>query len=182
MGRLTLYLFTRLHPRGRKIREEMRAEDERYDAALAAAVAVAVDEARSATPPGRRPRVDVDDVLDVLARPTFEGGTSSPSVVAAELRRRVGELDDDQALDTDAFDPVHNPFRPLLAGPAPSPDGLVEVSLTGPDATVHRLVEALVEAAEPSTATPVSYRPARDGAAVRARFRIVPPEADQVDG
>lgn len=177
MSRLGWYLFTRLHPRGRKLREEMRAEDEQHDANLAAAVALAVDEARSATPPGRRPRVDVDDVLDVLARPTFEGFTPGPAVVAAELRRLVGELDDDQALYTDAFDTVHNPLRPLLAaGPAPSSDGLVEVSLTGPDETVHRLVEALVEAAEPSTATPVSYRPARDGAAVRARFRIVPAE------
>ncbi|NUV64305.1 hypothetical protein [Streptomyces sp. CAI-85] len=175
MSRLSLYLYTRLHPRGRKIREELRAEDEHYDAQLAAALDLAVAEARSATPPGRRPRVDVDDVLDVLARPTFDDIGPSPSVVAGRLRALVGELGEN-AVDTDAYDAVHNAFRPLLTGPAPLPDGLVEVILTGPEETVQRLTEALVEAAEPSTATPVSYRPAREGTAVRARFRIVPPE------
>lgn len=177
--RLRLFLTTRLTRQGRQVHREVREADERWAEQLAAAVALAVDEARSATPPGRRPRVDVDDVLDVLARPTFDDVVPSPAVVAGELRDLVERLDDDQALDTDAFDPVHNPFRPLLRGRAPAPDDTIEVRLTGPEETVQQLVEDLVEMTGPATATPVSYRPARDGAAVRARFRIIPAEADE---
>lgn len=183
--RISLYLSSRFTPRGRSIREELRAEDAQYDANLTAAVDLALDEARSVTPPGRRPRVDVEDVEDVLGRPTFEGLTPGPGSIAHELRDRARTLDGDQAFDTDAFDAVHNPFRAILRPPVPppdtAPDGLVEVILTGPAETVHRLAEAVVEAAGPSTPSAVSYRPARDGAAVRARFRITPPEADQDD-
>ena len=183
----------RRHIAARKARkeaaQEYRAQTEdlitRWDADMSAAVDLAIEEARRAAVPGIRPRVDVEDVLDTLARPMFSDQDWGPQHVAGQMREHLRGLGDAVDFDTDAYGAEYNPMRPppSLTGGVPPSDpmaaGVVEVRLIGPEAAVQQLTEAFVAAAGESRATSVSYRPARDGAAVRARFMVNPPEVGE---
>lgn len=182
---MRVWLVTEWRERRQRRREweaEGKTRDERHEALMESAVVLAVEEARSEALPGMRPRVDIEDVVAVLDRPGFEELGPSRTYAESALSKHIRAYED---VDSDVHSEGTGALSTLLritnkVAPENAPTfGPVEIQVTGPAGTVEQIVERLVEAVAPLQSTPVTRTPAHYGAAMRARFRVVPPESGE---